>query len=92
LSQDKLKPHKEIQEIEHLILAYEFAQANPLTEKIFLRCHKLFAKTLVIENNQGKYRNEKVGVFGPSGLVYLAIEPELVKEAMSEFFSDLVLL
>jgi Fic family protein len=92
LSQEKLKPHKEIQEIENLILAYEFAQSNPLTEKNFLHCHKTFAKTLVTKSNQGKYRSEKVGVFGQSELVYLAIEPELVKEVMSEFFKDLQIL
>jgi len=88
-SQEKFKPHKEIQEIQNLITAYEYAQSNLLTEKNFLQCHKIFAKTLVIKSKQGKYRNEKVGVFGQSGLVYLAIEPEYVKEAMTEFFHDL---
>jgi Fic family protein len=33
-----------------------------------------------------------VGIFGPPGLVYLAIEPEFVKEAMSAFFVDLDIL
>lgn len=89
LSHEKFKPQKEIQEIENLIAAYEFAQSNLLTEMNFLHCHKIFAKTLVIKSNQGKYRNEKVGVFGQSGLIYLAIEHELVKTAMSEFFADL---
>ena len=89
LSQEKFKPQKEIQEIENLVSAYEFAQSNPLTEKNFLQCHRIFAKTLVIKSKQGKYRNEKVGVFGQSGLVYLAIEPELVKETMRDFFDDL---
>jgi Fic family protein len=89
LSQEKFKPHKEIQEIENLISAYEYAQSNALTEKNFLQCPKIFAKTLVIKSKQGKYRNEKVGVFGQSGLVYLAVEPELVKETMTEFFNDL---
>ncbi|MCX6221368.1 MAG: Fic family protein [Bacteroidia bacterium] len=89
LSPGKFKPHKEIQEIENLILAYEYAQSNPLTEKNFLQCHKIFAKTLVIKSKQGKYRDEKVGVFGQSGLVYLAIEPELVKVTMGDFFVDL---
>ena len=89
LTQEKFKPHKEIQEIENLILAYEFAQSNPLTEKNFLQCHKIFAKTLVIKSKQGKYRNEKVGVFGQSGLVYLAIEPEFVQDTMHDFFVDL---
>ncbi len=89
LSQEKFKPDKEIQEIENLILAYEYAQSNLLTEKNFLQCHIIFAKTLVIKSKQGKYRNEKVGVFGQSGLVYLAVEPELVKETMTGFFNDL---
>ncbi len=89
LSQEKFRPQKEIQEIENLITAYEFAQSNDLTEKNFLYCHKILSKTLVIKNKQGKYRNEKVGVFGQSGLVYLAIEPEFVKDAMTEFFNDL---
>jgi Fic family protein len=89
LSLEKFRPQKEIQEIENLITAYEFAQYNTLTEMNFLHCHQLFSKTLVIKSKQGKYRNEKVGVFGQSGLVYLAIEPELVKSAMSDFFSDL---
>lgn len=92
LSQEKFKPQKEIQEIENLVSAYEFAQKNPLHEKNFLQCHKIFSKTLVIKSKQGKYRNEKVGVFGQSGLVYLAIEPEFVKDAMNEFFKDLEIL
>ncbi len=89
LSQEKFKPHKEIQEIENLISAYEYAQSNLLTEKNFLQCHKMFAKTLVIKSKQGKYRNEKIGVFSQSGLVYLAVEPELVKETMTDLFNDL---
>ncbi|NOU18789.1 MAG: Fic family protein [Bacteroidales bacterium] len=92
LSQEKFKPQKEIQEIENLISAYEFAQSNDLNEKNFLHCHKILSKTLVIKSKQGKYRNDKVGVFGQSGLVYLAIEPEFVKEAMTEFFNDLDIL
>jgi Fic family protein len=72
-----------------LVTAYEFAQKNSLTEKNFLECHEFFSKTLVIKSKQGKYRNEKVGVFGQSGLVYLAIEPEFVIETMKEFFKDL---
>jgi len=92
LSKKKLKPEKEIQEIEDLISAYEFAQENRLNEKNFLECHKIFSKTLVIKSNRGKYRSEKVGVFGGTGLVYLAIEPEFVKKTMADFFSDLKIL
>ena len=60
-----------------------------MTEQNFLECHKIFSKTLIIKSQQGKYRNDQVGVFSPSGLVYLAIEPQFVNETMSEFFKDL---
>ena len=89
LAKTKLKPDKEIQEIENLINAYKFAQNNQLNEKNFQNCHKIFSKTLVIKGNRGKYRNEQVGVFSASGLVYLAIEPEFVPKVMSELFVEI---
>ena len=89
LSKEKLKPQKEIQEIENLILAYKYAQENKLNEKELLAFHKIFSKTLVIKSNQGKYRTEKVGVFDKGGLVYLAIESGHVQEAMTEFFDGI---
>ncbi len=89
LSEKKFKPEKEIQEIEDLISAYQFAQGNKLNEKNFLESHNIFSKTLVIKSNRGKYRNEKVGVFGQSGLVYLAIGAEFVRDTMKEFFADI---
>jgi len=89
LSQQLKKPQKEIQEIENLISAYEFAQNNPLTESNFLNCHKILSKTLVSATNRGKYRSEKVGVFGEDGLVYLSIEPEFVVKRMKEFFEEI---
>ncbi len=89
LSQELKKPQKEIREIENLITAYEYAQNNPLTETNFLNCHKILSKTLVSAANRGKYRKEKVGVFGQNGLVYLSIEPEFVAERMKEFFIEI---
>lgn len=89
-SKEKFKPTKEIQEIEDLISAYQSAQETSLTEKNFLKCHKLLAKQLVIASLRGKYRNDKVGVFGQSGLVYLAVEAELVAETMKEFFKEII--
>jgi Fic family protein len=89
LSQELSKPQKEIQEIEDLVSAYEYAQVNKLTEANLLLCHGLFSKTLLIESKQGQYRTEKIGVFDQTGLVYLAIEPEFVPETMEEFFKDL---
>ncbi len=89
LNKERFKKGKEIEEIEDLIEAYEFAQNNKLTEKNFLNCHKILSKTLLIKNKRGKYRIEPVGVFGRTGLAYMAIEPEFVEKEMNKFFEDI---
>lgn len=89
LNKDKFKIGKEIEEIENLIEAYEFAQKNNLNEANLLTCHKIFSETLLIKSKRGKYRIEQVGVFGKSGLTYMAIEPEFVKQEMKTFFQDI---
>lgn len=87
--QTKTKPQKEVQEIEDLILAYGFAQENALTEKNLLNAHKILSKQFLIASSRGKYRNAKVGVFGQSGLVYLAVEAEYVAAVMKSFFEEI---
>jgi len=89
LNKSKFKPTKEIEEIENLITAYKSAQKLELTEKNMLECHKILSKTLLIKSKRGKYREEPVGVFGKSGLMYLAVEPELVGKEMKTFFNDI---
>ena len=89
LNKNKFKIGKEIEEIEDLIKAYEFAQNNRLTEEHLLNCHKTFSETLLIKSKRGKYRIEQVGVYGKSGLAYMAIEPEFVKNEMKIFFQDI---
>jgi len=89
LNKDKFKPGKEIEEIEDLIKAYEFAQKNNLNETNLMTCHKMFSESLLIKCKRGKYRNEQVGVFGKSGLAYMAIEPEFVEHEMKIFFRDM---
>ncbi len=89
MNKDKFKAGKEIEEIEDLIEAYEFAQTNKLNEKNLLNCHKIFSDTLLIRSKRGKYRVEQVGVFGKSGLDYMAVEPEFVEKEMKVFFHDL---
>lgn len=89
INKDKFKVGKEIEEIEDLIEAYEFAQTNKLNEKNLLNCHKIFSDTLLIRSKRGKYRIEQVGVFGKSGLAYMAVEPEFVEKEMEVFFQDL---
>ncbi len=80
---------KEVAEIDDLKKAYLYAQKYKLAEKTFLQAHKILSKTLISKNRQGKYREERVGVFGSSGLTYLAIESELVKNEMSLLFEEI---
>ena len=89
LNKDKFKVGKEIEEIEDLIEAYEFAQNNSLNEKNLLTCHKIFSETLLIKSKRGKYRIDQVGMFEKSGLAYLAVEPELVEKEMEKLFQDI---
>ena len=56
LSKEKFKPTNEVEEIENLVKAYEFAQSNKLNEKNFLKCHEIFSKILLIKSKRGKYR------------------------------------
>lgn len=88
-NKEKFKSGKEIDEIEDLIEAYKFAQENKLDEFNLLNCHRIFSRFLLIKSKRGVYRNERVGVFGKSGLAYLAVEPEFVKKEMESFFNDL---
>ena len=89
LSKEKFKQGKEIEEIEQLILAYEFAHTNRLNEKNLLKAHEILSKPLLIKSKRGKYRIESVGVFGKSGIAYLAVEPDFVGEYMKTFFDEL---
>ena len=92
LCQQKTPKNREIIEIENLITAYNFAHNNKLTEKNILACHETLSETLLIKSNRGKYRTDKVGVFGKAGLVYLAVEPEFVSEQMKKLFTEIILL
>ncbi|MCK5846617.1 MAG: Fic family protein [Bacteroidales bacterium] len=88
MNKDKFKLGKEIKEIEDLIEAYGFAQNNKLNEKNLLNCYKIFSDTLLISSKIGKYRIEQIGVFGKSGLAYMAVEPEFVEREMKLLFQD----
>ena len=84
--EQKIKP-KEYSEIMELVGAYDFAQENKLTENNLLKAHKMLSKSFLIESYQGKYREDKVGVFNQHGLVYLAIEPENVAREIKCLFT-----
>ncbi|MBW7954761.1 Fic family protein [Candidatus Gracilibacteria bacterium] len=87
--QEKKIKTKDIEEIENLIKAYNFAGDNLLNQENFLKAHYIASKTLLINSKRGVYRGDKVGVFGKNGLIYMAIEPELVKENMQNLFDDI---
>lgn len=89
IGKQNFKPQKEIKEIEDLIKAYEFAKENKLNEENLLKVHKILSNTLLIRDKRGKYRNDRMGVFDSTGLVYLAIEPQFVEEKMKELFIDI---
>jgi Fic family protein len=90
LTQEKSKPGKEIEEIENLISAYGFAQQNTLSAANLLHCHKVFSETFLIKSKRGIYRIEPVGVFGKTGMAYLAVEPEFVEKEMEILFNGVV--
>jgi Fic family protein len=89
LSKEKFKTGKEVKEIEELISAYELAQNNSLSEENLLKCHAVLSKTFLIKSKRGNYRNEQVGVFGKSGMAYLAVEPEFVEREMNQLFKEI---
>ena len=89
LNKERFKSGKEIDEIEQLIQAYKFAQTNRLTEQNLLKAHAILSTPLLIKSKRGQYRIEQVGVFGKSGITYLAVEPEYVAEQMGLFFGEL---
>ena len=80
---------KEYREILDLVKAYKLVKENNLTEKNFLKAHKIMSREFLIKSKLGKYREEKIGVFDSGGLVYVAIEPEKVKEEMKKLFTDI---
>jgi Fic family protein len=83
---------KEIKEIEELIQAYEYARKNNLTLTTILKAHELITQSILIKKERGKIRKVKVGVRSEGRLIYLAIEPELIKPELEKLFDDIALL
>jgi Fic family protein len=83
---------KEIKEIEDLIVAYRFAKENDLTLKNVLKTHEILTTSILIKKERGKIRKVKVGVRSDGRLIYLAVEPEFVKQELEKLFSDISIL
>lgn len=79
----------EREEIEDLLVAYEFAQSYALTEKNLITAHSTLASTLLPKRSLGKYRDQMVYVYSRAGMEYAALEPEYVQGKMREMFSDI---
>ena len=83
---------KEIMEIEDLIAAYQFARENDLTLDNALKAHEILTPSILIKKERGKIRKVKVGVRNEGRLIYLAIEPEFIKQELEKLFDDISLL
>lgn len=83
---------KEIKEIEELIDAYQFARENNLTLENLLKAHEILTQSILIKKERGKTRKVKVGVRSEGRLIYLAVEPEFIKQELEKLFADIALL
>jgi Fic family protein len=83
---------KETEEIDALVDAYAFAEANPLGEKTALEAHRILSAGLLGESDRGRYRSGRMFVYGREGIIYAAVEPEHVPGLMGRYFGDLTAL
>ena len=83
---------KEIKEIEELIGAYQFARENILTLENILKAHEILTQSILIKKERGKIPKVKVGVRSEGRLIYLAVEPEFIKQELEKLFADIALL
>ncbi len=83
---------KEIKEIEELIAAYQFARESELTFDSILKVHEILTQSILVKKERGKIRKVKVGVRSEGRLIYLAVEPEFIKQELEKLFTDISLL
>jgi len=85
---------KDVEEIEDLVGAYQFARENTMSIVNFLKAHGILSKHLVETKNRGKFRKHKVGVYDTATgrPVYLAVEPEFVAIETGKLFDDISIL
>ncbi|MEO5572851.1 MAG: Fic family protein [Bacteroidia bacterium] len=83
---------KEIKEIGELIAAYQFVGENKLTLDNILKAHEILTQSILIKKERGKIRKVKVGVRSEGQLIYLAVEPEFIKQELEKLFADISIL
>jgi len=83
---------KEIKKIEDLIAAYQYAREHELTLENILKAHEILTTSILVKKERGKIRKVKVGLRSEGRLIYLAIEPEFVKQELVKLFADISIL
>jgi Fic family protein len=95
LKSDEFNLHlktKEMKEIEELIAAYQFARENDLTLDNMLKAHEMLTQSILVKKERGKIRKVKVGIRSEGRLIYLAVEPEFIKQELEKLFEDISIL
>ena len=81
---------RDVQEIDDMIAAYEFAAKNTISTDSFLAAHKIMSDCSgIADKYKGAYRDMPVGVFGGGVKVYTGAEPSIVAEEMGKLMHDI---
>lgn len=84
---------RDVQEIDDMIAAYEFAAKNAINIGSFLEAHKILSNSSgIAEKYKGAFRDMPVGVFGGGVKVYTGAEPSIVAGEMAKLMHDIDIL
>jgi len=84
---------RDVQEIDDMIAAYEFAAKNAISTDNFLAAHKILSSSSgIADKYKGAFRDMPVGVFGGGVKIYTGAEPRIVAEEMSKLMHDIDIL
>ena len=84
---------RDVQEIDDMIAAYEFAAKNAISTDNFLEAHRILSNSSgIADKYKGAFRDMPVGVFGRGVKVYTGAEPTIVPDEMSKLMHDIDIL
>lgn len=84
---------RDVQEIDDMIAAYEFAAKNAINIGSFLEAHKILSNSSgIADKYKGAFRDMPVGVFGGGVKVYTGAEPSIVAGEMAKLMHDIDIL
>lgn len=86
--------NKEMQQIDDLIKAYEFARRHTISEANILKAHEILTANLAMADNfKGKVRNREVRIKTWTGkIVYEGCKVDQLQDELLKFYHDLALL